>query len=102
MIRRPPRSTLFPYTTLFRSASAVASEPRPDLYGALSGLGRTIDAARATELDEWPPTARGALGAELEHTRRVVWVSPSFDDYLEQMILPPRCPSRGPGPTGPA
>src|SRR2546427_11357001 len=24
MIRRPPRSTLFPYTTLFRSADAVA------------------------------------------------------------------------------
>src|SRR2546430_6193466 len=24
MIRRPPRSTLFPYTTLFRSAGAVA------------------------------------------------------------------------------
>src|SRR3712207_7585697 len=27
MIRRPPRSTLFPYTTLFRSASRVT--PRP-------------------------------------------------------------------------
>src|SRR5690348_17862339 len=25
MIRRPPRSTLFPYTTLFRSISEVAS-----------------------------------------------------------------------------
>src|SRR3712207_8183427 len=25
MIRRPPRSTLFPYTTLFRSGSAVGS-----------------------------------------------------------------------------
>src|SRR2546421_9501446 len=25
MIRRPPRSTLFPYTTLFRSASASAA-----------------------------------------------------------------------------
>src|SRR3712207_7440985 len=24
MIRRPPRSTLFPYTTLFRSATALA------------------------------------------------------------------------------
>src|SRR5260221_9808522 len=24
MIRRPPRSTLFPYTTLFRSPSAIA------------------------------------------------------------------------------
>src|SRR2546427_11965591 len=28
MIRRPPRSTLFPYTTLFRSAE-VRSEPLP-------------------------------------------------------------------------
>src|SRR2546430_16767172 len=27
MIRRPPRSTLFPYTTLFRSAVGVASSP---------------------------------------------------------------------------
>src|SRR5258706_11972706 len=31
MIRRPPRSTLFPYTTLFRSAGGPArrSPPRP-------------------------------------------------------------------------
>src|SRR5258706_3884400 len=31
MIRRPPRSTLFPYTTLFRSACARAAggAPRP-------------------------------------------------------------------------
>src|SRR5690554_7320649 len=27
MIRRPPRSTLFPYTTLFRSAGRMASPP---------------------------------------------------------------------------
>src|SRR2546426_5863423 len=27
MIRRPPRSTLFPYTTLFRSAVADADRP---------------------------------------------------------------------------
>src|SRR3712207_8373576 len=27
MIRRPPRSTLFPYTTLFRSASANEARP---------------------------------------------------------------------------
>src|SRR2546425_11839368 len=27
MIRRPPRSTLFPYTTLFRSRSAANSRP---------------------------------------------------------------------------
>src|SRR3712207_8640410 len=29
MIRRPPRSTLFPYTTLFRSREAVADPPAP-------------------------------------------------------------------------
>src|SRR2546430_11559976 len=28
MIRRPPRSTLFPYTTLFRSTSRLESLPR--------------------------------------------------------------------------
>src|SRR2546427_6035081 len=27
MIRRPPRSTLFPYTTLFRSIERLANEP---------------------------------------------------------------------------
>src|SRR2546425_6584261 len=29
MIRRPPRSTLFPYTTLFRSRSPVSGNSRP-------------------------------------------------------------------------
>src|SRR2546430_11483235 len=29
MIRRPPRSTLFPYTTLFRSAFYIATSGRP-------------------------------------------------------------------------
>src|SRR5207247_4172981 len=29
MIRRPPRSTLFPYTTLFRSSANARDRPRP-------------------------------------------------------------------------
>src|SRR3712207_8839549 len=34
MIRRPPRSTLFPYTTLFRSRGRVAGAVRPlGLFG---------------------------------------------------------------------
>src|SRR2546430_10744541 len=39
MIRRPPRSTLFPYTTLFRSGQR---DRRRDwiMPGALDGLGR--------------------------------------------------------------
>src|SRR3712207_7395157 len=44
MIRRPPRSTLFPYTTLFRSAMAVLG-PAP---AAAMGLARALgDAARS-------------------------------------------------------
>src|SRR5438067_9677333 len=34
MIRRPPRSTLFPYTTLFRSATGIGA-------GGSSGAGST-------------------------------------------------------------
>src|SRR3712207_8541254 len=33
MIRRPPRSTLFPYTTLFRSPRRRSGPPRPGLRG---------------------------------------------------------------------
>src|SRR2546425_9332239 len=37
MIRRPPRSTLFPYTTLFRScAAAHAITPSPDGQHAMT------------------------------------------------------------------
>src|SRR5690349_23580599 len=35
MIRRPPRSTLFPYTTLFRSADEVVRGLRPKLANVL-------------------------------------------------------------------
>src|SRR2546422_7397342 len=35
MIRRPPRSTLFPYTTLFRSSSGA---PRPGVAAARLGV----------------------------------------------------------------
>src|SRR5258707_6993879 len=37
MIRRPPRSTLFPYTTLFRSASA--GEREGEVRAAVNRLG---------------------------------------------------------------
>src|ERR1041385_9478537 len=37
MIRRPPRSTLFPYTTLFRSVSQAAPGRQAPLYAAPGG-----------------------------------------------------------------
>src|SRR2546422_8250065 len=35
MIRRPPRSTLFPYTTLFRSRRTVLRQLQPQVHAAL-------------------------------------------------------------------
>src|SRR2546429_8343247 len=38
MIRRPPRSTLFPYTTLFRSVSAFNVTETDDVVSAVKAL----------------------------------------------------------------
>src|SRR5260370_42167887 len=38
MIRRPPRSTLFPYTTLFRSSKAAFAPHADSVYGAQKRL----------------------------------------------------------------
>src|SRR3989441_12595767 len=55
MIRRPPRSTLFPYTTLFRSPYAVEREVEDiealiaDAGGSASLFGHSSGAALALE-----------------------------------------------------
>src|SRR3712207_7039501 len=58
MIRRPPRSTLFPYTTLFRSLKVVM---RPTLRQALAEL------VGAEAPDEAPPAETPTTRSE-EHT----------------------------------
>src|ERR1043166_1667270 len=45
MIRRPPRSTLFPYTTLFRSLERLAVEPA-QLDDVVAGRPRRRDIER--------------------------------------------------------
>src|SRR5690606_41758678 len=40
-IRRPPSSTLFPYTTLFRSPLAFASPPGPEISARVQGPSKT-------------------------------------------------------------
>src|SRR5256885_3399098 len=48
MIRRPPRSTLFPYTTLFRSPAAAPVRGRRRARPG-PGRGRRADAALAAD-----------------------------------------------------
>src|SRR5690348_17832243 len=54
MIRRPPRSTLFPYTTLFRSpptanAPANSATPRWKFSFAIPGPATSANCARSEE-----------------------------------------------------
>src|SRR3989441_10189155 len=56
MIRRPPRSTLFPYTTLFRSPSAPAeqhrAEPDREALDAHSGEAGHDEVTQLMDQDE--------------------------------------------------
>src|SRR3712207_7012720 len=56
MIRRPPRSTLFPYTTLFRSGAGhdalMARAPRPDAAAATASHMLQLDARRTLRVLE--------------------------------------------------
>src|SRR2546430_13504696 len=61
MIRRPPRSTLFPYTTLFRSGRAARGR-RPVGVGDGGGAGGSRGAGRAI------PRERAGEGRSEEHT----------------------------------
>src|ERR1044072_8236503 len=47
MIRRPPRSTLFPYTTLFRSIGPLAAGIAGDVYKRLGDLNEMAEAGPA-------------------------------------------------------
>src|SRR3712207_6858934 len=74
MIRRPPRSTLFPYTTLFRSAMSQQAAPWCEiwLFEKCSHLPPGLFAGPASANASLPVTCRGRVAAGFarseEHT----------------------------------
>src|SRR5258707_12003193 len=68
MIRRPPRSTLFPYTTLFRSLLPRAARAGISVAEA-SG---EVRLARAGKRALWTPDERLAPGHYTLHVRDLV------------------------------
>src|SRR2546427_9241346 len=50
MIRRPPRSTLFPYTTLFRSLAQGGAAAREAAQAAAQGLATVAAEAQASDI----------------------------------------------------
>src|SRR2546422_8547479 len=74
MIRRPPRSTLFPYTTLFRSRRQIGRVDRvpflqddvePEILRLQLVAERDVGAVRAVLVDDRQPEV---LGRSEEHT----------------------------------
>src|SRR5258708_15620233 len=61
MIRRPPRSTLFPYTTLFRSNDSA--------YALRRGSGHSPDAAASKPLRGAGKNRHGAGGTKAPESR---------------------------------
>src|SRR5260221_3420836 len=67
MIRRPPRSTLFPYTTLFRSGLSAYTcddlfHQRALLDGCREGLAKIL-----AESASWPIVAAIGMPLEVDH-----------------------------------
>src|SRR3954449_12833923 len=86
MIRRPPRSTLFPYTTLFRSRSAISSarwEARPKRGGSPS---RTRSEEHTSELQSHSHLVCRLL---LEKKKKKTLATP--DVCMSQYVLAARC-----------
>src|SRR3712207_7088079 len=63
MIRRPPRSTLFPYTTLFRSRPGARAARRMGLP-AVRDARRSLGAAGGLRPDRTPARRAGARSEE--------------------------------------
>src|SRR2546425_3919313 len=69
MIRRPPRSTLFPYTTLFRSlAAAAAQSADPRAHQRSPGGDPRHRRHERQELRRRQPDTRGGVDRSEEHT----------------------------------
>src|SRR2546430_11590415 len=129
MIRRPPRSTLFPYTTLFRSRSEqarsiawtrrrVSARSRPVTYptalaaGAGEGEGRRLAEAAALARgnsrrhSNVPPASRISMAAMPSASAEIaVWLLPAGSGRGEprfaNAVTGPGEAARGPQPALP-
>src|SRR2546430_7858500 len=105
MIRRPPRSTLFPYTTLFRSVAATASGQV--LLAAVLVLASVISAGYYLPVImamymQPEPSAEAHAGMRLGPLRRAALAArpPRPPVFRRPPDPPPRPPpgARAPGP----
>src|SRR3712207_9500894 len=76
MIRRPPRSTLFPYTTLFRSADLEPlPTPADDLWDRIRARFRMADIEdpNVAKWEQWYAARPDYVARMIERSRRYLY-----------------------------
>src|SRR2546430_12956784 len=92
MIRRPPRSTLFPYTTLFRRRESPGNARRPPKQGLEARLGRAgVAVLRRIGRGEQRVGGAGDGGHDHDRPR-----PPMFADYAGDALHGGHVGHRGP------
>src|SRR2546429_8139512 len=76
MIRRPPRSTLFPYTTLFRSPPALRAVAQGLIYFITYGIGMFVGSWICGGIvDRY---AKSLVSGGVVHDWRSIWMVPAI------------------------
>src|SRR2546428_4829415 len=96
MIRRPPRSTLFPYTTLFRSRAAKASRFRSHVRFSFGPPENVIRAAlERSEEHTSELQSRSDLVCRLLLEKKKKNIANKVDDLSHRYPAPHRATSSG-------
>src|SRR3712207_8873731 len=82
MIRRPPRSTLFPYTTLFRSLRSAGIEVAADVAGTSRQVDTELLQFRVDESNNYKGEVRLAAKV-VDQTGKVIWRSEEHTSELQ-------------------
>src|SRR2546430_9470731 len=87
MIRRPPRSTLFPYTTLFRSLAAAGRLGQPPglLQAQATGLRR--DPRSEEHTSELQSQSNLVCRLLLEKKKNITIFEQSFATIIQSLLL---------------
>src|SRR2546425_4605698 len=79
MIRRPPRSTLFPYTTLFRS------KPTSPVSGSVCAISQLPPTANWMSFHSTPPSARASSIASAPISKAIELRSEEHTSELQSL-----------------
>src|SRR2546421_6463835 len=81
MIRRPPRSTLFPYTTLFRSFAKAPLFFEPSLNFAL----KLLEINRRDEAGRYEPLEQGENKAAVRNLKNINWSDYRSEEHTSEL-----------------